>query len=93
MCPGTGHLLIDNMTDGFDLYSANRHTPIRTFPVRSAKKYVKCGVFAEGGRVVICGSNHGKVYVFSVADIKPKQELLHGNRKQMIQTVLVRQLC
>jgi len=80
------------MADGFDLYSANRPAPVRTFPVRSARKYVKCGVFAEGGRAIVCGSDHGKVYVFSIADTKPKQELLHGNRNQMIQTVAVRQL-
>ena len=91
MCPATGNLLINNMADSFDLYSGNCPAPIRSFPVRSTKKYIKGGVFAEGGRAVACGSNHGKVYVFSIADTKPKQELVHGNRKQMIQTVSVRQ--
>lgn len=79
------------MADGFDLYSANRPAPIRSFLVRSTKKYIKGGVFAEGGRAIVCGSDHGKVYVFAIADTKPKQELVHGNRKQMIQTVSVRQ--
>lgn len=55
MCPATGNLLINNMTDGFDLYAANRPAPIRSFPVRSTKKYVKGGIFAEGGRAVVCG--------------------------------------
>ena len=86
----TGNLLIDNMTDGFDLYSVNCPAPIRSFPVRSTKKYVKGGISAEGGRTIVCGSDHGRVYVFTVADAKPKQELLHG--KQMIQAVAVRRL-
>jgi len=89
MCQATGNLLVDNMADGFDLYSANRLAPIRSFPVRSTKKFIKSGVFAEGGRAVVCGSDHGKVYVFAIADVQPKQELVHGHRKQMIQTVLV----
>ena len=93
MCSVTGNLLIDNMTDGFDLYSANRPAPIRSFPVKSTKKYVKGGVFAEGRRAIACGSDHGKIYIFGIANTKPKQELLHGNKKQMIQTVAVRQLC
>jgi hypothetical protein len=77
------------MTDGFDLYTASRLAPIRSFQVKATKKYVKAGVFAEGGRAIACGSDHGKVYVFGISDTKPKQELLHGNRKQIIQTVAV----
>ena len=91
VCPATGNILIDNMADGFDLYSVNRPAPIRSFPVRSTKKYIKGCVFAENGRAIVCGSDHGKAYVFAIADIQPKQELVHGNRKQMIQTVSVRQ--
>ena len=91
MCPATGNLLIDNMSDGFDLYAANRPAVIRSFLVRSTKKYIKGGVFAESGRAVVCGSDHGKVYVFAIADTNPKQELVHGHCKQLIQTVSVRQ--
>ena len=93
MCPATGNLLIDNMTDSFDLYSASRPGPIRFFLVQSTRKYVKGGNFAEGGKAVVCGSDHGKAYLFTISNVKPKQELVHGNRKQMIQTVSVRQQC
>ena len=78
------------MGDGFDLYSVNRSALIRSFPVKSTRKFVKAGVFAEGGRTIVCGSDHGKIYVFGITDTKPKQELLHGNRTQQIQTVAVR---
>jgi hypothetical protein len=82
------------MVNGFDLYRypANRLAPIRTFSVSSTKKYIKGGVFAAGGRAVVCGSDHGKVYVFPIAETKPKQELFHGNGTQMIQAVSVRQI-
>lgn len=90
MCSVTGNILIDNMTDGFDLYPANRSALIRSFLVQSTQKYVKAGVFAEGRRAIVCGSDHGKIYVFGITDTKLKQELLHGTRKQMIQTVMVR---
>ncbi len=90
VCTATGNLLIDNMTDSFDLYTANRLAPIRSFQVKATKKYVKAGVFAESGRAIACGSDHGKAYVFGLADTKPRQELLHGSRNQMIQTVAVR---
>lgn len=90
ICSATGILLVDNMTDGFDLYSANRLTHLRSFPVKATKKCVKSCLFAEGGKTIVCGSDHGKAYVFGVGDTTPRQELSHGSRKQMIQTVMVR---
>lgn len=45
--------------------------------------------FGEGGKIVVCGSDHGKVYVFAVHDEEPNQELVHGNRGQMVQTIQV----
>lgn len=85
----TSNLLVDNMRDGFDLYTPGRTVPVRSFRFDSTRKYVKGGVFGEGGKIVICGSDHGKVYVFGVNDEEPNQELTHGNQRQMIQTVQV----
>ena len=77
------------MDGGFDLYTANHLTHIRSFPVPMTKKYVKSGAFAEGGKAIVCGSDHGKAYVFGIGDSIPKQELIHSSRKHIIQTVTV----
>jgi hypothetical protein len=79
------------MSNGFDLYPANRTTPTRTFKVDTHRRFVKAGVFAEMGRAVVCGSDHGKVYIFGTDDQKPSQILRHGSAEHMIQAVEVRE--
>jgi hypothetical protein len=54
------------MTNGFDLYSTSRTTPLRTFEVPMTKIFAKKGVFGEKGNTIVTGSDHGKVYVFAV---------------------------
>lgn len=92
-CSTTANLLVDNMRDGFDLYAPGRTMPVRSFKFHSTKKYVKGGVFGEGGKIVICGSDHGKAYIFGVNDEESNQELTHGSQGQMIQTVQVLLIC
>lgn len=38
----------------------------------------------------MCGSDHGKVYIFGLDDEKPRQILRHGSADHMIQVVEVR---
>ena len=90
VCTSSGSILVDNMSTGFDLYLANRTTPTKTFTVDTRRQFVKGGVFVEMGRAVVCGSDHGKVYVFGIDDGKPWQILRHGSAEQMIQVVEVR---
>lgn len=90
VCISSGSILIDNMNNGFDLYLSNRTTPTKTFTVATHRRFVKGGVFAELGKAVVCGSDHGKVYVFGIDNGKPWQILKHGNAEQMIQAVEVR---
>ncbi|CAA7270443.1 unnamed protein product [Cyclocybe aegerita] len=78
VCPTTGNYIIDNMKTGFDLYTPNRTAPARSFDQ---------GVFAEKGKVAVCGSDHGNVYVFGVTSTEPQQILKHGRKEEMIQTV------
>ncbi|KAF8516552.1 WD40-repeat-containing domain protein [Hysterangium stoloniferum] len=85
ICALSGNVLINNMGNGFDLYPANRTTPMRTFKVQ--KKFVKAGVFAERGKAVVCGSDHGKAYVFGIDNRKLQQILRHKGAEQMIQAV------
>jgi len=86
----SGQVLIDNMRNGFNLYPPNRMTPIRTFKINTRRRFVRNGVFAEMGKVVVCGSDHGSVYVFGIDDGKPRQILTHGGTGQMVQAVEVR---
>lgn len=86
-CTLTGNVVIDNMMNGFDLYLPNRNSPIRTFEVQTHRKFVKMASFGETGKIVACGSDHGKAYVFGIGDKEPKQILNHGGREQMIQAV------
>ena len=89
-CRQTGNILVDNMRDGFDLYPYNRTTPSRTYKVKTTRMYVKAGVFGEGGRIVVCGSDHGRIYVFGVGELKPRQVLWHGRSVEAVQVVEVK---
>ena len=90
VCPLYGNILVDNMTNGFDLYSLSCTSPLRSFVVPMTKAFTKNGVFGEKGQTVITGSNHGKVYVFAVNKAKPIQTLAHGRKGVMIQAVEVK---
>ncbi|PPQ74510.1 hypothetical protein CVT26_007980 [Gymnopilus dilepis] len=87
VCSSTGHVVVDNMFNGFDLYSPDRTSPIHTFEVESTTGFVKAAVFGEGGRIVGTGSDHGKVYLFDTSRKLCLQVLRHGHRNQNIQTV------
>jgi hypothetical protein len=90
VCPIYGNILVDNMTNGFDLYNSSRTAPSKSFAVPTTKRFAKKGVFGEKGSAVITGSDHGKVYVFAVNKTDPIQILEHGKERVMIQTVEVR---
>jgi hypothetical protein len=88
-CPTYGNILVDNMTNGFDLYSSSRTTPSRSFVVPTTKIFAKKGVFGEKGHAVVTGSDHGKVYVFATSKTEVVQRLEHGTERIMIQVVEV----
>lgn len=77
------------MADGFDLYPPNRTSAIRTFKVATSRKYVKQAVFAEKGKLAVCGSDHGVAYVFDINLSCIPQRLNHGMEDELIQTVEV----
>ncbi|KAF8879433.1 hypothetical protein CPB84DRAFT_1852107 [Gymnopilus junonius] len=87
VCTNTGHFVIDNMFNGFDLYSPNRTSPIHTFKVEITARFIKTIVFGEGGQIIVAGSDHGKVYLFGTGQKDVQQVLRHGNRDQIIQVV------
>jgi|SRR5882762_7508238 len=89
VCPVYGHILVDNMTNGFDIYNLSRTVPSKSFMVPTTKQFTKKGVFGEKGNTVVTGSDHGKVYVFVVNKTEPIQTLEHGREHVMIQAVEV----
>jgi hypothetical protein len=87
--PVYSNILVDNMTNGFDLYSISRTAPSKSFVVSTTKTFAKKGIFGEKGHSVITGSDHRKVYVFAVNKTELVQRLEHGSQGVMIQTVEV----
>ena len=57
--------MVDNVTNGFDLYSLDGGQFVRAFQTRDAKRtYPKGVAFANDSRAIVGGSDHGKVYIF-----------------------------
>lgn len=59
----------------------DRTSPSCSFDIPNNKRFIKEGRFGENSTVVVCGSDHGKVYVFGVAKGENVQVLKHGNGK------------
>jgi hypothetical protein len=83
----SGKLLVDNLSKGFDLYDLPRSSPSYTFTVPNKKKCVKDGAFAEQASAILCGTDHGKVYVFSTASSIPVQVLTAAGRTIEVQAI------
>ncbi|KAF9523444.1 hypothetical protein CPB83DRAFT_775465, partial [Crepidotus variabilis] len=90
MCPTKKFILMDNMANGFDLYTtAPCSGLVRTFPVKSTKGFVRNGAFGKGGEIVVCGSLVGKAYIFDFNSTEPVRVLHHGGGDGMVQTLTV----
>lgn len=83
---------------GFELYRLSRSAPgnsidrlhcEQTFEQNKEGRYVTGVAFGERGRVVIAGSEHGKVDVFQVGKSQAQQVLTHGGEGDHIQVVAV----
>lgn len=73
-------LLVDNLTTGiFDTYRFPASTPSISFAWGSTRRFTKQGIFAEGGKVAICGSDSGKVQVTDVTTGEVVQSLMLGS--------------
>ena len=80
-------LLVDNLSKGFDLYNLPRSSPSYTFAVPNKKSCVKDGIFAEKASAIVCGTDHGKVYVFSTATSDPIQILIAAGKTVEVQVI------
>jgi len=89
VCPEGRLLVIENLSNGFDLYTLPRVSPLHAFVVPTTKTCIKDGVFGEEASVVACGSDHGTVYVFSTSSAKPKQVIKQAGKSVDIQAISV----
>jgi hypothetical protein len=71
-------ILVDNLRDGFDLYDLEHPYPMRSFSIPTSRYFVRQGVFAEFFKFAVCGSDHGKVYIFDVRTSALVETLQHG---------------
>jgi len=87
LSPDRQWLLIDNLAKGFDLYSYPRLSLSKRLLVERQRAYVYDGLFLESGQAICCGSDHGRIYMFSLQQDKFIQTLQHGSSKSMIQVL------
>lgn len=87
---GKGQMVLDNTTDGFDLYQSDTMTKVRRFASGTlTKKYPRQVALAESGRVVVGGSDCGVIYLFDRRTGAPLDVLRHTERS-LIQAITVR---
>ncbi|KAM6490444.1 WD40-repeat-containing domain protein [Amanita muscaria] len=78
-CPKHRYILIDNLVEGFDIYVLNRPAPIRKFYVPPQRRglYTRGVAFGEGSNTMMCGSDHGSVYIYDIKSSTQLQTLMH----------------
>lgn len=108
-----GHsILVDTIVGPFEIYSTSSSSPSTSLsasvPITSlskprgslrAKSVVKQGVFGEGGKVAVCGSTDGRLFIYALVakmakrghQLMPTQVLSHDTRSA-VQAVAVRLL-
>lgn len=80
-------LLVDNLTNGFDLYQYPQSLPSDSFPIPREKAIVQEGIFLENETSIACGSDHGDIYIYSLRTSKCLQKLKHGGAKAAVQVL------
>jgi hypothetical protein len=75
------------MSKGYDLYQLPHTSPLCTYPIPTKKRCVKDGAFTENDGLIVCGSDHGKVYLFPLESSVPVQILQQASRKTDVQAI------
>lgn len=82
MSPDENILLIDNLTtNDFDLYRFPSGTFLSSIPSKAAERFVKGVVFAERGKIAVCGSDQQFAQIIDLTSKRQCQELISGNRE------------
>lgn len=80
-------MLVDNLVDGFDIYTFPSLEHFDFLKIPRSDTYIHGGTFAEGSDVVACGSDHGQVYIFSTKTNKCMEKLRIGTKTSTIQAI------
>ena len=83
-------LLVDNLAKGFDLYDFPQSSPSDSFAIPRERAFVQEAIFLEDETMIACGSDHGRIYTFSVGTAKCIQKIKHGSSKSLVQVLSVR---
>lgn len=82
--------IVDNVSNGFDLYKLDTGHFLRTLVTKDPiKTYPKGVAFANKCQAVVGGSDHGHVYIFERKTGKVIQTIKHA-RDGGVQTIAVR---
>lgn len=82
-------VVIINHLEGFSLHQLNSGLEIATYTGGQSRTTLpKPAVFGEGSRVVITGSDHGKVYIFDKKGGEPTEILEHAST-DLVQSITV----
>ncbi|KJA14545.1 hypothetical protein HYPSUDRAFT_208625 [Hypholoma sublateritium FD-334 SS-4] len=88
LSPDEKWLLVDNLAKGFDLYQYPHSSPADSFAIPRADCCVQEAAFLEDESAFASGSDHGKIYIFSLKNTSQcLQVLKQGGKKTMIQVV------
>ena len=83
------NFVVDNVEDGYDLYRLDSGTFLQSCVTGVARlRHPKEVRFVEGGEVIVGGSDHGMVYIFS-ARTGAQLDVIHHSTDAMVQTVAV----
>jgi hypothetical protein len=82
-------LLVDNLAKGFDLYDFPQSSPSDSFTIPRERAFVQEAIFLEDETMIACGSDHGRIYTFSVGTAKCIQKIKHGSSKSLVQVLTV----
>lgn len=87
LSPNGNAILIDNLVDGFDLYTFPGLEHLEFLEIPRSEAYMHGGTFAEGSNVAACGSDHGQLYLFSTTTGKCIEKLRIGTKTSTIQII------
>jgi len=80
-------LLVDNLAKGFDLYNYPESSPSDSFTIPRERAFIQEAIFVEDETMIVCGSDHGLIYTFSVGTTKCLQKIRHGSYKSLVQVL------
>ncbi|PPR03684.1 hypothetical protein CVT24_007690 [Panaeolus cyanescens] len=87
VCERSGNVLVDNLNLGCDLYAPNKAHPHCSYSIPAKRRFIRGAAFAEMGTMVVCGSDHGVVYVYGIDGTKIIQKLVQSGGEDRVPVV------